>query len=133
MSRRPSVRRRAAGPSSECARFGLELAAASDQPTLLAAPVRAHLDSCLRCQAELATYRKLRRSMGDLRPLTLEVPSLQVDEFLAAFGPVATIHALRRRSRRRAYVGGIAAAVTAAGAGAMMLAARLTTRSALAG
>ena len=59
---------------------------------------RRHVEQCLRCQAELAQYRKLLRAMRLLRTDVGAVPG-----------------------RRVAYLGGIAAAATAAGAGAAIV------------
>ncbi len=118
---------------TDCAALGLQLAEASDRTSRLSDSARAHVDRCLRCQAELVAYRKLHRSLAGLRSVTADLPPRQLDELLALFNPDAPIHPLRRGARRRAYIGGVAAAITAAGAGAVVLAARLTSRSALAG
>ena len=37
-----------------------------DDPELLASPMAAHIAACLRCQAEVARYRRLYRSLGSL-------------------------------------------------------------------
>jgi hypothetical protein len=47
-----------------CDDLATDLAGADD--TLLAAPARDHVASCLRCQAELAAHRRLRRSLRAL-------------------------------------------------------------------
>ncbi len=117
----------------DCGSLSLRLADASERPAGLGSSARVHVESCLRCQAELASYRKLRRSLGGLRSVEVEVDARFVEELLSQFRPSAVVHPLRRGPRRRAYVGGVVAAMTAAGAGAMVLAVRFTTRSAIAG
>ena len=37
-----------------------------DDPEVLTGPLAAHIGSCLRCQAEVARYRRLHRSLGSL-------------------------------------------------------------------
>ncbi len=117
----------------ECAAMALQLAAADHTTSGLAAPARRHAESCLRCQAELASYRKLKRSLAGLRSVALDTDDRFVDDLLSSIRPTAPVHSLQRGSRRRAYLGGVAAALTAASAGAVVLVARLTARSALAG
>ncbi len=117
----------------DCRTLGLQLAESSLELSLLSPSARAHVDSCLRCQAELAAHRKLRRSLRELRHERVECSEEHLESVLASVGPTASVHALRSGSRRRAYLGGVAAAITAAGAGAVVLAARMSSRSALAG
>ena len=85
--------------------------------------VFAHVESCLRCQAELAQYRKVLRALHQLRTEVLEpAPGLLPDIF-AALEAVGERRAMRHllTGRRAAYVGGIAAAATAGAAGAIVL------------
>lgn len=85
-------------------------------------PVHRHVESCLRCQAEVATYRKLLRVLHQLRTEVLEpTPGLLAD-ILVALESAGERRAVRHLlgGRRAAYVGGIAAA-TAAGAGAALV------------
>jgi anti-sigma factor RsiW len=51
---------------------------------LLAAPARSHVAQCLRCQAEMAGYRRLRRSMRSLAqsPVPFD-PTLEHEILLA--------------------------------------------------
>jgi hypothetical protein len=82
-------------------------------------PVIRHVERCLRCQAELAQYRRLLRVLHQLRTEVIEpAPGLLAD-ILAAIEAAGERRAIRSllRGRRVAYLGGIAAA-TAAGAAA---------------
>jgi hypothetical protein len=110
------------------------LAEAADGTVMLDGTARRHVDSCLRCQAEMVQYRKLLRALHNLRTELLEpAPGLLAD-ILAGLEAAGERHAVRSllRGRRIAYVGGIAAAATAAGAGAILLASR-SRRTRLAG
>jgi anti-sigma factor RsiW len=92
-----------------------------------------HVQACLRCQAELAQYRKLLRALTSLRGQFLVPDAQLLDDVLDALRPPATVHRLHRRNRRAAYIGGIAAAAATAGAaGAFVIAARLANRHSLA-
>lgn len=95
------------------------LAAVADGGAPLDLAGRRHVDSCLRCQAELTQYRKLLKALRTLRTEVLEPAPGFVTEVLASLEAAGERHALRSlaRGRTAAYVGGIAVA-TAAGAGA---------------
>ena len=77
----------------------------------------------MRCQAELAQYRKLLRAMQGLRDLTNTPPEGLTAQVLAQVGSASERSAVRAAlsGRRVAYLGGIAAAATAAGAGAAIV------------
>jgi hypothetical protein len=84
---------------------------------------QAHVDRCLRCQAELAQYRRMLRVMRTMRTdLLPPAPGLLSDIF-EALETAGERHALRLAvtGRRIAYVGGLAATAAAAGAGAVLL------------
>ena len=93
--------------------------------------LRRHVDTCLRCQAELAQYRRLLRSLHHLRTEVLEpAPGLFTDILtsLEGAGERRAIRSLLRQ-RRAAYVGAIAGATAAAGAaGIIVLASRARHR-----
>jgi hypothetical protein len=92
--------------------------------------LRRHVDVCLRCQAELAQYRKLLKALHQLRTEMLEpAPGLLTDIFLTleAAGERRAMRFLLT-GRRAAYVGGIAAATAAGAAGAIVLASRARHR-----
>jgi hypothetical protein len=95
--------------------------AGSAAPTVITDErARKHVEGCLRCQAELAQYRKLLRALHNLRTEVLTpAPGLIADVF-AHLEEAGERHAVRSlvRGRRMAYAGGLAVAATAAGAGA---------------
>lgn len=90
-------------------------------------PVRHHLASCLTCQGERVHYRRLARELGLLRHDYVEPDDRLLDDILDSVRPSATVTELRP-SRRKAYVGGIAAAATAGAAGALVLVSKLSSR-----
>ena len=98
--------------------------------------VRHHVDSCLRCQAELVQYRRLLKSLHHLRTEVLEpAPGVLTGIFahLEAVGERGAIRSLLT-GRRAAYAGGIAVATLAAGAaGAIVLSSRGRKKIRLAG
>ncbi len=119
-----------------CDSVSLQLAGAADGDIVLAPDVRRHVDECLRCQAELAQYRKLLRALTAMRDHRLFVDAGLLDEVLDAIRPPAPVHRIHRigdRGRRAAYLAGAAAAATAAGAaGALVIASRLSGKARLA-
>ena len=91
-----------------------------------------HVESCLRCQAELVQYRKLLRSLHQLRTEVLEPAPGTLTSILASLEAAGERGAIRSmlHGRRAAYVGGIAVATAAAGAaGALVLANRARRKS----
>lgn len=89
--------------------------------------VMAHVESCLRCQAELVRYRRLLKALRQLRTEILEPAPGTLTSILAGIEAAGERGAMRSllSGRRGAYVGGIAVATAAAGAaGAMVLANR---------
>lgn len=107
-----------------CDEISLDLAGSVDDGSVLSMPAGRHLESCLRCQAELAQYRKLRRAMASLRYEQV-VDEEFLPELLEQLRPPAEITRLHG-GRRRAYLSGIAAAATAGAAGALVLATRIS-------
>ena len=95
------------------------------------ARARAHVEGCLRCQAELAQYRKLVRTLHSLRTEVLVPAPGLVNDVLAALEEVGERQAVRSlvRGRRAAYMGGLAVATAAAGAGAVIVLASRRNRS----
>ena len=77
----------------------------------------------MRCQAELAQYRKLLRAMQGLRAATVPAPTGLVTDVIAHLEAAGERSAVRAAltGRNFAYLGGIAAAATAAGAGAAIV------------
>lgn len=115
-----------------CNTISLELAEVADGRSSLAAESKGHVDHCLRCQAELAQYRKLLRALTALKEDRLVPDDDLLDEIMAAVGPGASVHRLHRlthRHKKVAYIGGLAAA---GAAGAIVLASRLANKEKLA-
>ena len=92
--------------------------------------LRRHVDVCLRCQAELAQYRKLLRALHQLRTEVLEPAPGLLTDILVNLEAAGERRAMRflLTGRRAAYVGGIAAATAAGAAGAFVLATRARHR-----
>jgi hypothetical protein len=90
-----------------------------------------HVESCLRCQAELVQYRKLLRALHQMRTEVLEPAPGVLTGILAGLAEAGEQRALRsrRRGHRAAYIGGMAVATAAAGAaGAAVLVSRASRR-----
>jgi len=80
-----------------------------------------HVESCLRCQAELARYRRTLRGLHELRTRYLEPSPGLLPQTLAALEAAGERSAVRTllTSRRLAYAG--AGVALAAGAAAVIL------------
>ena len=111
-----------------CSDLSLRLAEVADDSVVLGGPEAEHVASCLRCQAELAQYRRLLRHLRALRGHAVVPDEDLLTDLLEALRPPASVHRLHRRNRRAAYLGGIAAA-TAGAAGALVLANRRSAAS----
>lgn len=88
--------------------------------------IRRHVETCLRCQAELAQYRKVLRALHQLRTEVIEPAPGLLPDILSSIGAAGERRAMRflLTGRRAAYVGGIAAATAAGAAGVIVLATR---------
>ena len=105
------------------------LAGAVDGTTVLDGRTSRHVGSCLRCQAELAHYRRLLRTLHQLREEPVAVPA---DLFNLVSARLDASGRPAPWGRRVAYAGALAA--TAAGAaGAIALVASRNRRLRLAG
>jgi anti-sigma factor RsiW len=82
--------------------------------------VQAHVETCLRCQAELARYRRLLRALQLLRTRYLEPAPGLLAQTLASLEEAGEQQAVRSivTGRRLAYAGAIGGAAVAAGAAA---------------
>jgi anti-sigma factor RsiW len=96
--------------------------------------VERHVRSCLRCQAEVARYRRLLRTLAMLRTRYVEPTPGLLGETLAAITDAAEQSARRTllSGRRLAYAGAIGGGALAAGATAALLIVRSRKRAALA-
>ena len=93
--------------------------------------LRRHVDACLRCQAELAQYRKVLKALHQIRTEVLEPAPGLITDILVNLEAAGERRAMRflLTGRRAAYVGGIAGGIAAAGAaGAIVLATRARHR-----
>lgn len=101
-----------------------QLPAAVDHGEAVAPEVQRHIETCLRCQAEVARYRKMLRGLHLLRTRYLEPAPGLLAETLAAIEAEGERQARRAilSGRRLAYAGAIGGAAVAAGAaGAVMI------------
>lgn len=80
--------------------------------------VHGHIESCLRCQAELARYRRMLRALQALRLRYLEPDPGLLAQTLLALSEEGERRAVRSliSGRRLAYAGAIGGAAVAAGA-----------------
>jgi hypothetical protein len=105
-----------------CARTRSALAGA-DGPTSLTIDGRAHLDRCLRCQAEAGQYRRLHRALGELSATPAPAEPGVLTSVLATLDAYDTRLARRAAAIARAtVVGGVVAVATAGAAGAVVAA-----------
>ena len=111
---------------SQCHAVAEELSSAASDGAALSPATRRHVESCLRCQADLVQYRRLLRTLRSLRTEVLEPAPGLLPEILATIEEAGERHAIRAalHGRRAAYIGGIAAATAAGAAGAIVLASR---------
>ncbi|MDB5876321.1 MAG: hypothetical protein JWQ07_5763 [Ramlibacter sp.] len=111
------------------------LAATAGDTAMLDLRSRDHLDGCLRCQAEVAQYRKLLRALRTLRTEVLAPAPGLVSDILVSIEQAGERQAIRSvvRGRKAAYVGGIAVASVAAAGGAALVLASRSRRMRLAG
>jgi anti-sigma factor RsiW len=103
----------------------------STEPVDLA--VQSHIESCLRCQAELARYRRMLRALQLLRTRYLEPSPTLLAQTLASLEEAGERQAVRSllSGRRLAYAGAIGgAAMAAAAATTAVLVARSRRRAA---
>jgi hypothetical protein len=101
----------------------------TDPPDLA---VEHHVESCLRCQAELARYRRLLRTLHQLRTRYIEPAPGLLGETLALLEEAAERRAVRSilSGRRLAYAGAIGGTAVATAATAAVLIARSRKRGA---
>lgn len=92
-----------------------------DDAELLTDADAAHLAQCLRCQAELARFRRLARVLGGLRDQPVPTDPDLLADLLEGLDSAAERRARTRRTGRRAasFVG--LAAATAAGVGGVLV------------
>jgi len=106
-----------------CEEIALLLPEAVDATRPAAPAVQQHIESCLRCQAELARYRRMLRALQQLRTRFLEPSPSLLAQTLAALEEAGERQAVRSllSGRRLAYAGAIGGAAVATGAAAAAL------------
>ncbi len=108
-----------AGDSDRCAGVA-DLLVGIDEIELLGAEARTHVEQCLRCQAEAANYRRLRRTMRSLADQPVSVDSMLEHEIMVALDAEdGRVVPRVPRGAAVATLGGLAAA-----AGAIAIASR---------
>lgn len=118
--------------AERCERIAAAMPALVDEATALDPEDAAHVETCLRCQAELARYRKMLRGLHQLRARFLEPAPGAIAGTLAALEAEGERRALRSvlNGRRLAYAGAIGGALAAGAAATAVLLARRRTPSA---
>lgn len=113
-----------------CDEIPYGLAEVADGTATLGRAERRHVESCLRCQAELVQYRRVLKAMHAMRTEVLEPAPGLVTDVLAHIEAAAERRAIRSilRNHRIAYIGGLAAATAAGAAGAILVTARSRRR-----
>ncbi len=82
-----------------------------------------HVEQCLRCQAEVAAYRRILRHLRSLRHEETAAPPGAIAEVLEALAAAGLADPAPGANRmlRAAYVGGITVATAAAGAAGVLV------------
>lgn len=107
-----------------CDRWGARLAAAADGPDALEGDLGVHVSSCLRCQAELARQRRVRRELQRLDPNAVTRVDGLLEDIIATIDDRGEPRLVDLRGRRAVFT-----VVAAAGAaGAIVVANRARTR-----
>ena len=101
--------------SVSCAEVAFALPSILDGVSPADEAVVRHVGSCLRCQCELARYRKLLRLLNQLRSYRVEPPPGAVTDVLGSLEAAAQRRVIRSvlNGRRLAYVGAFAAPAAA--------------------
>jgi hypothetical protein len=102
---------------TQCDEIAVLLPEVVDAAEPVALPMRRHIESCLRCQAELARYRRMLRGLQLLRTQYFEPTPGLLAQTLASITAASERRAVTSTltKRRIAYAGAVAGAVAAAG------------------
>jgi hypothetical protein len=121
---------RTAGAGVSCSQVALVLPSILDGDYAADETVIRHVGSCLRCQSELARYRKLLRLLNQLRSYRVEPPAGVVADVLDALEEAAQRRVIRSllTGRRIAYAGALVLPTAAIVAVAMARRGRLAGR-----
>jgi len=92
------------------------LAGMLDSPEVRDLAVERHVETCLRCQADIARYRRMLRGLRDLRTRYVDPPPGSLDAMLAGFEDTVPRNPVRSMlsGRRLAYAGAIGGTAVAA-------------------
>ncbi|MCZ7535856.1 MAG: hypothetical protein M5T61_07960 [Acidimicrobiia bacterium] len=92
------------------------MAGLADNPEVRDLAVEKHMETCLRCQAEAARYRRMLRGLRDLRVRYVQPAPGFLDELLVALDEAADRGSVRSvlSGRRLAYAGAIGGTAVAA-------------------
>jgi hypothetical protein len=111
--------------SKPCERIAELLPVMVDDPQVIGSEDRVHVDRCLRCQAELARYRRIRRTMASMRAEPIPVdPSVLAGVLEGLDSATERREHQRTVGRRAASFMGLAAATAAGVGGVLVLATR---------
>ncbi len=102
--------------SVSCSEVAVQLPRILDDGLPASAPLVAHVETCLSCQAELARYRKLIRLLHQLAATEVDPPPGLVADVLEVVGTAAKRRMVRSvlTGRSLAYAGAVVAAGGAA-------------------
>lgn len=89
-------------------------------PAALPAPLKRHAASCLRCQAEAARYRSLRRRLADLGTVVEPAPASLADAVAAALDMPGLTEESPRTGATKTAVAAAAGAAIVAGAAVLL-------------
>src|SRR5688500_13536294 len=98
--------------STLCDEIADELAATGGTDVYPDRRVRKHVETCLRCQAEVVQYRKLLKALHSLREDLVATPHGLVGDIFLKLEAAGERQAVRSllSGRKTAYIGGIAVA-----------------------
>lgn len=111
-----------------CESVAADIPGVVDDPASLEGAARSHVDTCLRCQAEVAQYRRLARVLRGLQTQHVAPLDGLFDDIIAVLDDPDILKSGSRLGRRAAYLSGIAAAGAAGAAGALVIASRARSR-----
>ncbi|MDQ4072356.1 MAG: hypothetical protein M3088_05710, partial [Actinomycetota bacterium] len=102
----PVPSNRIAPEAASCATVADALPGIVEGESVADAGIRRHVESCLRCQAELAQYRKVLRALHQLRTEVIEPAPGLLPDILSSLGAAGERGAMRflLTGRRAAYV-----------------------------
>lgn len=110
-----------------CDTLDRQLSASFDDPGAFEGDVEAHVAECLRCQAQLVRYRRLRAELAGLKRGSAATDDDLLDDILGTLDASAWARFVARRSRQ-ALCALVAAAGAAGAAGAIVAVGRARGR-----